>query len=75
MRFIRDPFLTGRPDLTPWRHVFHASLPTIDWEALEQVSDWCEDQFGPEGKRWSATGWRVNFRDSVDATAFMVRWV
>lgn len=44
------------------------------YEIPNEVRQWCEDQFGPSGKRWFTRSPKIYFTNKLDHMMFLVRW-
>jgi hypothetical protein len=40
----------------------------------DEVYQWCENQFGPVGKRWFSRHPKIYFTNKLDHMMFLVRW-
>jgi len=43
-------------------------------DTAEMASNWCTEQFGPEGVRWFEKQKRFYFKNEHDCTLFILRW-
>lgn len=69
-----DPNWTGAlPYLTCAWQVMAFSTINVD---VNEIRDWCESTFGPNGERWQddLRHGEVRFATEEDATIFIMRW-